>query len=100
MNQNMFPPPKKPRLDIQYGGSSQVPATHNQLEGTQAMDLGDDWDDDNLFIEAADEFDKLIALSQAVPTSNVIIHPTGHQQNSEVVSVFFLLLSTFLKFFW
>ncbi|KAI5735550.1 hypothetical protein M8J77_020009 [Diaphorina citri] len=84
MNQNIFPPPKKPRLDIQYGGSSQIPATHNQLEGTQAMDLGDDWDDDNLFIEAADEFDKLIALSQAVPTSNVIIHPTGHQQNSEV----------------
>ncbi|KAL1456788.1 hypothetical protein WDU94_001489, partial [Cyamophila willieti] len=82
----MFPPSKKPRLDISYGGSSQVPTSVHETPGggTQAMDLGDDWDDDNLFIEAADEFDKLIALSQAVPTTNVnIIQPT-HQQNSEV----------------
>uniref|UniRef100_A0A8D8X777 Uncharacterized protein n=1 Tax=Cacopsylla melanoneura TaxID=428564 RepID=A0A8D8X777_9HEMI len=87
MNNNMFPPSKKPRLDISYGGSSQIPMPTGHEPpggGTQAMDLGDDWDDDNLFIEAADEFDKLIALSQAVPTTNVnIIQPTG-KQNSEV----------------
>lgn len=61
-----------------------MPVGH-EIQGTQSMDLGDDWDDDNLFIEAADEFDKLIALSQAVPASYVIVHPTG-QQNSEVKS--------------